>query len=127
MGPAPLKAIGTFVIGAMLTIACSGSEDDAEGAPCPAGSIRRTSINEPEGSGAATREEAVRDELTYLGMETSDQAIAAGVIASSPGSSPGSEEVQVALREGLPVTMTLIPLDPGWAVGRSTWCAPDEG
>jgi hypothetical protein len=126
MGPAPLKAIGTFVVAAMLTVACSGSEDDAEGAPCPAGTIRRTSTNELEGPGAATREEAVQDELANLDMESSDQAIAAGVIASSPGSSPGSEEIQVPLREGLPVTMTLIPLDPGWAVEGSTWCAPDE-
>jgi hypothetical protein len=58
-------------------------------------------------------------------MEASEDAISAALIVSSPGSSPGSEELVVETSDGVEVTMTLAPLDPGWAVEGAQWCAPD--
>jgi hypothetical protein len=76
-----------------------------------------------EGPGAASREDAVRAELDAIGVGSSDEAISTGVIESSPGPDPGTERVQIPIFGGLPITMTLTPLDPGWAVTASSWCA----
>ena len=66
----------------------------------------------------------MRAELERLEMGASDEAIAAGVVASAPGESPGTEELVVENDQGVEITMVLTPLDPGWAVQRSTWCDP---
>ena len=108
-------------------VACSGSEGEADAVPCPTGTIQRDTGNEIAGPGAESREDAMRAELEDLGMESSDEAISAGVVASSPGASPGTEKVEILTSEGFPVTMTLAPLDPGWMVERAGWCAPIPG
>ncbi len=105
-------------------VACSGSDGDANGSACADGFTRTESMSDASGPGAATREEAVRAELDRLEMTASDEAIAAGVVASAPGESAGSEELVVENDQGVEVTMLLEPLDPGWAVQRSTWCEP---
>jgi hypothetical protein len=64
----------------------------------------------------------VRAELERLEMAASDEAIASGVVASAPGELPGTEELVVENDQGVEITMSLTPLDPGWAVQRSTWC-----
>ena len=112
-----------------LVVACSGSEADTDAGPaglsCPSGTVRIEETNDVAEPGAATREDAVRTELERLGLASSDQAISTGVIGSAPGADPGTERVQIPLSEGLPVTMTLTPLDPGWAVTASSRCAPE--
>jgi hypothetical protein len=114
------------VVTATLAVACGGAEESAPPA-CPEGSTPREVVNEIAGPGTTSREDAVRAALQNLGMEATDDAIAAGVIASSPGGSPGTEEVEIQTSEGSPFTMTLAPLDPGWTVERSSWCAPNPG
>ena len=66
----------------------------------------------------------MRAELERLEMAASDEAIAAGVVASAPGESAGTEELIVDTDQEVEITMFLAPLDPGWAVQRSTWCDP---
>jgi hypothetical protein len=110
---------------ALGAIACSGSGGDADGEPCPAGTTERTSTNELSGPGAETREEAIRAELEQIGLDASDDAVAAGVVAAGPGGGVGTELVKVETENGVEVTMTLAPLDPGWAVEGSSWCVPD--
>lgn len=66
----------------------------------------------------------MRTELERLQMTASDEAIAAGVVASAPGESTGTEELVVKNEQGVEMTMLLAPLDPGWAVERSSWCEP---
>ncbi|HWL90255.1 MAG TPA: hypothetical protein VNP90_02715 [Actinomycetota bacterium] len=105
-------------------VACSGSDGDADGSACPDGLTRTESSSDAAGPGTSTREEAVRAELERLEMAASDEAIAAGVVASAPGESAGTEELVVENDQGVEVTMLLAPLDPGWAVERSTWCEP---
>ena len=105
-------------------VACSESDDEDTGRACPAGTTRRESIDDFAGPPADSREEAVRVELENLGMDASDDAIAAAVIAAGPGGDIGTEKADVETSEGVVVTMTLEPLDPGWTVGRSSWCAP---
>ena len=113
------------VVLALAAIACSGSGSDADGESCPAGMTERTSTNELGGPGADTREEAIRAELKEIGLDATDDAIAAGVVAAGPGGSVGTELVKVETENGIEVTMTLAPLDPGWAVEGSSWCVPD--
>lgn len=113
-----------FALGA---IACSGSGSDADGESCPAGTTERTSTNELSGPGAETREEAIRAELEAIGLHASDDAVAAGVVAADPGGDAGTELVKIDTDGGAEVSMTLAPLDPGWAVEGSSWCAPDAG
>jgi hypothetical protein len=110
---------------ALGAIACSGSGGDADGESCPAGTTERTSTNGSSGPGAETREEAIRAELEEIGLDVTDDAIAAGVVAAGPGGSVGTELVKVEMENGIEVTMTLAPLDPGWAVEGSSWCVPD--
>jgi hypothetical protein len=112
---------------ALGAIACSGSGGDAVSGSCPPGTTERTSTNELSGPGAETREEAIRAELEAIGMDASDDAVAAGVVAAGPGGDAGTELVKIKTDGGAEVSMTLAPLDPGWAVGGSTWCAPDDG
>jgi hypothetical protein len=106
--------------------ACSSSNGDSEAnaSGCPEGTTRWESINEFAGPPADSREDAVRVELENLAMDASDDAIAAAVIAAGPGGNVGTEATEVETSEGVLVTMTLEPMDPGWAVGRSSWCAP---
>lgn len=112
---------------ALGAIACSGSERDDDGGSCPGGTIERTSTNELSSPGAETREEAIRAELKAIGLDASNDAIAAGVVAAGPGGNVGTELVKVEAEGGIEVTLTLAPLDPGWAVEGSSWCAPDDG
>ena len=112
---------------ALGAIACSGSGGVAEGEPCPAGTTERTSTNELSGPGAETRDEAIRAELEAIGLDASDGAVAAGVVAAAPGGDAGTELVKIETDGGAEVSMTLAPLDPGWAVEGSSWCAPDDG
>ena len=85
----------------------------------------RASTNEPSGPGAGTREEAIRAELKEIGLDATEDAIATGVVEAGAGGSVGSELVKVETQNGIEVTMTLAPLDPGWAVEGSSWCVPD--
>ena len=119
-------AVFAVVLSVMLAagVACSGSDGDAGGTACPDGSTRTESASDAGGPGAATREDAVRGELERLQMAASDDAIAEGVVASAPGESAGTEELVVENDQGVEVTMLLAPLDPGWAVERSSWCEP---
>ena len=110
---------------ALGAIVCSGSGGDADGGSCPAGTTERTSTNEVSGQGATTREEAIRAELKAIGLDASNDAIAAGVVAAGPGGNVGTELVRVDADDGTSVTMTLAPLDPGWGVEDSSWCVPD--
>jgi hypothetical protein len=110
---------------ALGAIACSGFGGDADGESCPAGATERTSTNGSSGPGAETREDAIRAELEEIGLDATDDAIAAGVVAAGPGGSVGTELVKVETENGIEVTMTLAPLDPGWAVEGSSWCVPD--
>jgi hypothetical protein len=112
---------------ALGAIACSGSGGDADGESCPAGTTERTSTNELSGPGAETRAEAIRAELDAMGLDASDDAVAAGVVAAGPGSDAGTELVKIETDGGAEVSMTLAPVDPGWAVEGSSWCAPDDG
>jgi hypothetical protein len=116
--------LGVCVATALLlgSVACS---DDAstDGVECPDGTTLRTSTNEPAGDGFETRGEAIRAELQEIGLEASDEAITAAVVAAGPGGEAGTELVEVRTEEGSVVSMTLAPLDPGWAVETSSWCA----
>jgi hypothetical protein len=112
---------------ALGAIACSGSGGDADGESCPAGTTERTSTNGSSGPGAETREEAIRAELEAIGLDASDDAVAAGVVAADPGGDGGTELVRIETDGGAEVSMTLAPLDPGWTVEGSSWCAPDAG
>jgi hypothetical protein len=112
---------------ALGAIACSGSGGDADGESCPAWTTERTSTNGSSGPGAETREEAIRAELEEIGLDATDDAIAAGVVAADPGGDAGTEVVKIETDGGAEVSMTLAPLDPGWAVEGSSWCAPDDG
>lgn len=112
---------------ALGAMACSGSGGDADGESCPAGTTERTSTNGSSGPGVETREEAIRAELEAIGLDASDDAVAAGVVAADPGGDAGTELVKVETDGGAEVSMTLAPLDPGWAVEGSSWCAPDDG
>jgi hypothetical protein len=105
-------------------VACSEPDDEGNGGACPAGTTRRDSINELAGPAPGSREDAVRVELENLGMDASDDAIAAAVIAAGPGGDVGTEETEVETSQGVIVSMSLEPMDPGWTVGRSSWCAP---
>jgi hypothetical protein len=109
----------------VLVIACSGSTEGAGGTSCPNGMSERRATNEIEGPGAASREDAIRTELGNLGLDAREDAISEGVVHAGPGGNVGwSERVTIESSDGTPVTMTLSPLDPGWAVESSTWCAP---
>ena len=112
---------------ALGAITCSGSGDDVDTGSCPEGTIQWTSTNDLSGPGAETREEAIRAELREIGLEATDDAVAAGVVAAGPGGNVGTELVKIETDDGTEVTMTLAPLDPGWAVEGSSWCAPDDG
>ena len=116
--------VGKVILAGVLAagVACSGSEGDPGGSSCPDGFTRSESSSGAVGAGAATREEAVRAELARLEMPASDEAIAAGVVASAPGESAGTEELILETDQEVEITMFLAPLDPGWAVQRSTWC-----
>ncbi|MBA3738076.1 MAG: hypothetical protein H0W97_05875 [Actinobacteria bacterium] len=118
--------VAAVVLSGVLAVgvACSGSEGDRGGSSCPDGLTRSESSSGASGPGASTREEAVRAELDGLEMAASDEAIAAGVVASAPGESAGTEELIVDTDQEVEITMFLAPLDPGWAVQRSTWCDP---
>lgn len=85
----------------------------------------RTSTNDLSGPGAETREEAIRAELREIGLDASDDAVAAGVVAAGPGTNVGTELVKIETEDSIEIRMTLAPLDPGWAVEGSTWCAPN--
>lgn len=106
-------------------IGCAGSGGDADGGSCPAGTTERTSTNELSGPGAETREEEIRAELKAIGLDASKDPVAGGVVAAGPGGDVGTELVKVEAEDGTVVTMTLTPLDPGWAVEGSSWCAPN--
>ncbi len=121
---ATTTTIGALVVAGTIAVGCGGNQQGA-GSRCPDGTVGRTTTNTVARPGAGSREAAVQAELQRLGLEATDDAIAAGVIASSAGSSPGTEEIEVQTLEGDPITMTLAPLDPGWAVEASRWCAPD--
>jgi hypothetical protein len=114
------------LIGAAGALA-AGAMGDGEPVPsrCPEGTTERSSIGEFAGPAPDSREEAVRVELENLGMDASDGAIAAAVIAAGPGGNVGTEKAEVETSQGVLVTMTLKPLDPGWTVGGSSWCAPN--
>jgi hypothetical protein len=104
----------------LVLVACSGAGDDAG---CEDGTLREDVNDLTGGSGADTRDEAVGLELLNLDLEASDEAIGAAVAAAEPGEG-GAETVEVTLEDGVVVTMTLVPLDPGWGIERSTWCEP---
>ena len=112
-----LAAAGAIAAGAM-------SGDDPVPSGCPEGTTGWSSINEFAGPPPDSREEAVRVELENLAMDATDEAIAAAVIAAGPGGNVGTEKTEVETSQGVVVTMTLEPMDPGWAVGGSSWCAP---
>jgi hypothetical protein len=84
----------------------------------------RQATNEIEGPGAASREDAISTELGNLGLDATEDAINEGVVHAGPGGNVGTERVTIESSDGTQVTMTLSPLDPGWAVESSTWCAP---
>jgi hypothetical protein len=97
-------------------VACSGAGDDG----CEEGTAREDVNDLSGGSGAETRNEAVGLTLGELDLEASDDAIAQAVAAATAGEG-GAETVEVTTTDGV-VTMTLVPLDPGWGIERSTWC-----
>ena len=99
-------------------VACSGAGDDAG---CEEGTLREDVNELAGGSGAETRDEAVGLELAALDLEASDEAIAQAVAAATAGED-GAETVEVTTVDDVVVTMTLVPLDPGWGIERSTWC-----
>ena len=109
------------VVGAIAAGAMGG--DDSVPSGCPEGTTEWSSINEFAGPAADSREEAVRVELRNHGMDASDDAIASAVIAAGPGGNAGTERVDVENSDGFRITMTLKPLEPGWAVEGSSWCA----
>ena len=117
-------AAAILAVMVMATGACS---DQVDGSGCPEGTTEREAINDLAGPGAPTREDAVRAELQNLGMDATDDAVTAGVVAAGPGGNAGTELVTVETENGTEVTMTLAPLDPGWAAESSSWCAPDDG
>jgi hypothetical protein len=104
----------------LALVACSGAGDDAG---CEDGTLREDVNEVAGGSGADTREEAVSLELRNLDLEASDEAIGAAVAAAEPGEG-GAEIVEVTTADGVVVTMTMVPLDPGWGIERSAWCEP---
>jgi hypothetical protein len=108
---------------AVLGIGCS-DEGSTTGSACSAETTERTSTNDLAGGGHLTREDAIRAELQAIGLEASDEAITAGVVGAGPGEIAGTEVVTIEMENGASATMTLAPLDPGWGVERSTWCAP---
>ena len=114
------------LIGAAGALAAGAMSDDGP-APmgCPEGATEGSSINEVADPGAPTRERAVRAELRDIGRGASDEAIAAAVIAGGSGGNVGTEGIVVETSDRAVVTMTLTPLDPGWAVESSSWCAPN--
>src|SRR5687767_14916985 len=101
----PRNAVAAVVLAGVLAGggACAGSDGEADGSSCSDGSTRSESANDAAGPGAATREEAVRAELERLEMAASDEAIAAGVVASAPGGSPGTEELVVENDQGVEI------------------------
>jgi len=113
-----LGAAGAIAAGSM-------SGDELVPSGCPEGTTEWSSINEFAGPAADSREEAVRVELRNHGMDASDEAIASALITAGPGGNVGSETVDVENSDGFRITMTLKPLDPGWTVESSTWCAPN--
>jgi hypothetical protein len=103
-------------------VACGdGETSDAGG--CPDGMTRWTSTNEIEGPGEDTREAAIERELAEHGLEATAESIVAGVVSAAPGGDAGTERVDVELDDGTVATMTLTPLEPGWAVSDAAWCA----
>lgn len=110
---------------ALVALSCSSTDADRTGPSCPEGTTGRTSASEVEGEGSETREDAIRAELAEIGIEASDDAVTAGVIAAGPGEDAGTEVVAVETDDGSTATFTLAPLDPGWAVERSEWCAAE--
>lgn len=115
---------GILVLVGAMTAGCGGGERQT-GSGCPQGSALRITTNEVTRPGAETRDAAVRAALERLGLTATEDAITHGIIVGSPGSSPGTEEVQVRTTDGSAITMTLAPLEPGWAVASTSWCAPD--
>ena len=99
-------------------VACSGGD-----AGCEDGTPREDVNDLSGGSGAETRDEAVGLTLGELDLEASDEAIAQAVAAATAGEG-GAETIEVTTTDGVVVTMTLVPLDPGWGIERSTWCDP---
>lgn len=122
-----IRALTAVVVLGISTAGGCGERPEAEApsvAACPEGTTQwSASTGFSEGTPAETRDEAVRRELESLRMKASKNAIAAAVIASSQGAA-GTEEIVVPTSGGVDVTMTLAPLDPGWGVERSEWCAP---
>jgi hypothetical protein len=102
--------------------ACGGDEGSDAG-DCPDGLTRWTSSNEVQGPGTETREAAIERELAEHGLEATDEAVVAGVVAAGPGGNAGTELVEIELTDGTVATMTLTPLEPGWAVSDAAWCA----
>lgn len=84
----------------------------------------RTSTNELNGPGFEGREEAIRAELENLDLSATDEAITTGVVQAGAGERAGTEVATIEIDGGSVATMTLVPLDPGWAVETSSWCAP---
>jgi hypothetical protein len=116
-------SLGLFLVGA---IACSGSDGGGDGSACPEGTTRWESTEGfSDGTAAQTREDAIKAELQKMSREASDEAISAGLVATAAGSY-GAERVEVTTSDGVVVTMTLAPQNPGWRVERSTWCAPGD-
>jgi hypothetical protein len=105
----------------LVMLSCSGSEEDGSGS-CPDGSTSQRSGE--SGPSAETRDEAVRAWLEREGLEATDDAISAGVIAAEPGAEAGKEVVAIEQSSGAETTLILEPLDPGWAVASATWCEP---
>jgi hypothetical protein len=118
---ASARAVFAIVL-AIHAGACSGSDDG--GTTCPAGTTARTSTNELNGPGFEEREDAIRAELENLDLSANGEAITTGVVQAEPGERAGTEVATIETDDGSVATMTLAPLDPGWAVEASTWCAP---
>jgi hypothetical protein len=127
-----MKRVGSIVvvlglIGSAGAIAAATMNDDsANSSTCPDGTTEWSSINELAGPGAASMEDAVRIELESHQMDASDDAIAAAVGAAGSAGNVGDGTVVVETSEGVRVSMTLTPLNPGWAVEASSWCAPND-
>jgi hypothetical protein len=118
------QGIGSMALAIALAAAsCSESSDASHS--CPEGMTHQLSTG--TSFVAETRDEAVAHWLPGEGLEASDDAIAAGVVAAQPGSEAGTEVVQVETTDGsAEVRIVLEPQDPGWRVAGATWCLPAE-
>jgi hypothetical protein len=118
-----MRALARFAVTAAVAFGgLSCSDSDGGSVSCPDG----TTLQESDGGGhsAETRDDAIRHWLDSEGLEASDEAISAGVVAAEPADDPGVERVAFETSDGIEVVVLLEPLDPGWGVSAASWCEP---